>query len=127
MTGVQTCALPIFPYDRLAQSGINVDVGLDYCAGDEDFYREMLRLFSAQGKEKRTEIAALYESADWADYAIKVHALKSTSLTIGAEALSAQAKELELAGKRGDVDFIRAHHHALLSAHEELCAQIIEL
>ena len=115
------------PYDRLAQSGINVDVGLDYCAGDEDFYREMLRLFSAQGKEKRTEIAALYESADWADYAIKVHALKSTSLTIGAEALSAQAKELELAGKRGDVDFIRAHHHALLSAHEELCAQIIEL
>ena len=115
------------PYDRLAQSGINVDVGLDYCAGDEDFYREMLRLFSAQGEEKRTEIAALYESADWADYAIKVHALKSTSLTIGAEALSAQAKELELAGKRGDVDFIRAHHHALLSAHEELCAQIIEL
>jgi len=115
------------PYDRLAQSGINVDVGLDYCAGDEDFYREMLRLFSTQGEEKRTEIAALYENADWTDYAIKVHALKSTSLTIGAEALSAQAKELELAGKRGDVDFIRAHHHALLSAHEELCAQITGL
>ena len=114
-------------YDRLAQSGINVDMGLDYCAGDEDFYREMLRLFSAQGEEKRTEIAALYESANWADYAIKVHALKSTSLTIGAEALSAQAKELELAGKRGDVDFIQAHHHALLSAHEELCAQITGL
>ncbi|WP_243152372.1 hybrid sensor histidine kinase/response regulator [Pseudoflavonifractor sp. 524-17] len=115
------------PYDRLAQSGINVDVGLDYCAGDEGFYREMLRLFSAQGEEKRTEIAALYESANWTDYAIKVHALKSTSLTIGAEALSAQAKELELAGKRSDVDFIRAHHHALLSAHEELCAQITGL
>ncbi len=115
------------PYDRLAQSGVNVDVGLDYCAGDEDFYQEMLRLFSAQGEEKRTEIAALYESANWTDYAIKVHALKSTSLTIGAEALSAQAKELELAGKRGDVDFIRAHHHALLSAHEELCAQITGL
>ncbi len=115
------------PYDRLAQSGVNVDMGLDYCAGDEDFYREMLRLFSDQGEEKRAEIAALYESANWADYAIKVHALKSTSLTIGAEALSAQAKELELAGKRGDVDFIRAHHHALLSAHEELCAQITGL
>ena len=93
----------MIPYDRLAQSGINVDVGLDYCAGDEDFYQEMLRLFSAQGEEKRTEIAALYESANWTDYAIKVHALKSTSLTIGAEALSAQAKELELAGKRGKI------------------------
>ena len=124
---VRQADAPASPYDQLAQSGVNVDVGLDYCAGDEDFYREMLRLFSAQGEEKRTEIAALYESANWADYAIKVHALKSTSLTIGAEALSAQAKELELAGKRGDVDFIQAHHHALLSAHEELCAQITGL
>mgnify|MGYP002508387544 CR=1 FL=1 len=34
---------------------------------------------------------------------------------IGAEALSAQAKELELAGKRGDVDYIRANHAALSS------------
>ena len=124
---VRQADAPASPYDQLAQSGVNVDVGLDYCAGDEDFYREMLRLFSAQGEEKRTEIAALYESANWTDYAIKVHALKSTSLTIGAEALSAQAKELELAGKQGDVDFIRAHHHALLSAHEELCAQITGL
>ena len=114
------------PYDRLVRAGVNVELGLDYCAGDEDFYREMLRLFSAQGTEKREEISALYESANWKDYAVKVHALKSTSLTIGAEELSAQAKELELAGKRGDVGFIQEHHHALLCAHEELCAQITE-
>ncbi len=114
-------------YDQLEQAGINVELGLDYCAGDEDFYREMLRLFSTQGAEKRAEITALYESANWTDYAVKVHALKSTSLTIGAEALSAQAKELELAGKRGDVNFIQEHHRALLCAYEELCEQIIEL
>lgn len=112
------------PYNQLVQAGINVELGLDYCAGDEEFYREMLRMFSIQGMEKRAEIAALYESANWTDYAIKVHALKSTSLTIGAEAFSAQAKELELAGKRGDVGFIQEHHHALLCAHEELCAHI---
>ena len=111
-------------YDRLARAGINTELGLDYCAGDEDFYLEMLRMFCAQGPEKRAEIAALYESANWTDYAVKVHALKSTSLTIGAEALSAQAKELELAGKRGDADFIRERHAALLRAHEALCAEI---
>ena len=137
MTGVQTCALPIsadlpetaadelaLPYDQLTQAGINVELGLDYCAGDEDFYREMLHIFCTQSSEKRAEIVSLYESANWADYAIKVHALKSTSLTIGAEALSAQAKELELAGKSGDVDFIQAHHAALLLAYDELCAHI---
>ena len=112
------------PYAQLVQAGINVDKGLDYCCGEEDFYLEMLQIFYAQGKEKMEEIAALYEAANWKDYATKVHALKSTSLTIGAEALSAQAKELELAGKRGDVEFIRANHAALLEAYDGLCGQI---
>ena len=35
------------PYDRLAEAGVNVELGLDYCAGDEEFYREMLRMFCA--------------------------------------------------------------------------------
>ncbi len=118
---------PVIPSDRLTRIGINGDLGLDYCAGDEDFYREMLRLFCVQSAEKREEIVSLYESANWTDYAIKVHALKSTSLTIGAEALSAQAKGLELAGKRGDADYIQEHHDGLLRAYDELCAHISEI
>ena len=102
-------------------------MGLDFCAGDEDFYKEMLRMFRDQSAGKQAEIASLYESASWKDYAVKVHALKSTSLTIGAEALSAQAKELELAGKRGDEDFIKSHHAALMQAYGELCARIGEI
>ena len=113
-----------FPRDRLAGAGINLELGLDYCGGEEGFYREMLRMFCAQSAGKQAELSALYESANWPDYAVKVHALKSTSLTIGAEALSAQAKELELAGKRGDVEFIRANHAALLEAYDGLCGQI---
>ncbi len=112
------------PFEPLAHAGVNVQLGLDYCAGDEDFYREMLGMFRDQGQGKRDEIISLYESADWAEYAVKVHALKSTALTIGAEALSAQAKDLEMAGKRGDADFIQAHHPALLQAHQELCGQL---
>ncbi|MCI8803566.1 MAG: response regulator [Oscillibacter sp.] len=123
-TGGSGSALPC---GLLVEAGINVDLGMDYCAGDESFYREMLRMFHDQGEEKRAEIVSLYESANWTDYAVKVHALKSTSLTIGAETLSAQAKELELAGKRGDVAFIREHHDALLRAHEELCGRIAGL
>ena len=112
------------PYDRLTQAGINVELGLNYCGGDESFFRDMLQMFHAQSEGKKAEIIALYEDANWTDYAIKVHALKSTSLTIGAEALSAQAKELELAGKRGDVDFILANHAALMRAYDTICVQI---
>ena len=117
----------MLPYDLLSQAGVNVELGLDYCSGDEEFYREMLRMFCAQSMDKRAEIVSLYESANWTDYAVKVHALKSTSLTIGAETLSAQAKELELAGKRGDIDYVREHHSALMGAYEALCASIAGL
>ncbi len=95
------------PFDPLTRVGINIQLGLEYCVGEADFYTEMLQLFCSQGPEKRDEIASLYEAANWKDYAIKVHALKSTSLTIGAEALSEQAKQLELAGKAEDVEYIR--------------------
>ncbi len=117
-------AAPAASYDRLTWAGVNVELGLNYCGGDEDFFKDMLRMFQAQGGGKRAEIEALFAAADWGEYAVKVHALKSTSLTIGAEALSAQAKELELAGKRGDGDFIQAHHGALMNAYEELCGQL---
>ena len=120
-------AFKSLPYDKLAQIGINVELGLDYCGGDENFFREMLRMFTAQSPGKRDEIISLYERANWTDYAIKVHALKSTSLTIGADTLSAQAKELELAGKRGDVDFIKENHAALIRAYDEFCALLSEL
>ena len=116
---------PAFPSDRLAQAGVNVELGLGYCGGEENFYREMLRIFCSQSEEKRAELVSLYEEENWPDYTVKVHALKSTSLTIGAETLSAQAKELELAGKRGDTDFIRERHAALLDAYDALCAQLV--
>lgn len=115
---------PALPYDQLIQAGVNVELGLNYCGGDENFFKDMLQMFRAQSGVKRAEIASLYEEANWTDYAVKVHALKSTSLTIGAEALSSQAKELELAGKRGDADFIQEHHPALMCAYDELCEQL---
>ena len=101
-----------------------MQMGLDYCCGEEDFYLEMLRMFYSQSEAKRDEIVALYTDANWKDYAIKVHALKSTSLTIGAEELSKQAKELELAGKKQDVGYIQDNHSVLLRMYEEVCESI---
>ena len=108
----------------LDKAGINEKMGLDYCCGEEEFYLEMLQMFGSQYEEKRAEIVSLYESADWADYAIKVHALKSTSLTIGAEQLSDSAKMLEQAGKKEDVEYIQKNHAALLDLYEKVCKSI---
>ena len=45
-------------------------------------------------------------SKNWKEYTVKVHALKSTSLLIGAKELSDEALALEMAGKSGDEDYI---------------------
>ena len=115
------------PYGSLVRAGINVGMGLDYCGGEESFYLEMLQMFQEQEEEKRAEIISLYEEGNWKDYAIKVHALKSTSLTIGAEALSEQAKALEQAGKNEDEGFIRSNHSRLLQMYQEVCRSIANL
>lgn len=108
-------------------AGINVDKGMDYCCGEQDFYLEMLRFFRDQGEEKAAEIEALYAAANWKDYAAKVHALKSTSLTIGAEQLSERAKALEQAGKNGDAEYIQKHHPGLLRLYRDVCESIAGL
>lgn len=84
-------------------------------------------MFHSQMPEKKAEIISLYEAANWADYAVKVHALKSTALTIGAEQLSEQARELEMAGKKKETEFIRCNHSALLDMYDRVCENIAGL
>lgn len=109
------------PYDTLIHIGINVQLGLDYCCGEEEFYVEMLRMFCSQAVEKKAEIISLYDTDNWADYTVKVHALKSTSLTIGAERLAEQAKLVEQAGKNRNIEYIRHSHPILLRLYDEIC------
>ena len=75
-------------------------------------------------ERKRKRSLRLYEAANWTDYGIKAHALKSTAMTIGAEALSAKAKELELAGKKADAESVRMNHPVLLQMYAEVCESI---
>ena len=53
-----------------------------------------------------------------------MHALKSTSLSIGVESLSEQAKSLELAAKDNNIDEIRAGHGDLMAAYQKVRAEI---
>ena len=117
---------PISPFASLAALGVNIQLGLDYCGEEEDFYKEMLQMFCSQHTEKKAEIISLYEAGNWTDYAVKVHALKSTALTIGAEQLSAEAKALEQAGKNGDIEYIRQNQPLMLCRYDTLCGSIAE-
>lgn len=115
------------PFSPLVRIGVNVQLGLDYCCGEHDFYVEMLQMFCSQAVDKRAELVSLYETADWNNYTVKVHALKSTAMTIGAERLADRAKLLEQAGKKGNIEYIRHDHPELLRLYDEVCETIAGL
>ncbi|MBR4430109.1 MAG: response regulator [Clostridiales bacterium] len=105
-------------YNALRDAGIEPRVGLPYCQNDEEFYRTLLAEY-ARGKQEKTEmITKSFEAEDWHNYAIYVHALKSTSKTIGALLLSEQAAKLEAAANTGDAAAIRKEHYDMLERYE---------
>ncbi|MCQ2104988.1 MAG: ATP-binding protein [Fibrobacter sp.] len=94
--------------DLAATGFVDVKVGLGYCMNDEAFYREMLIEYCNSSKIAVLEDAL--KDGDFEKYRIEVHALKSTSLTIGAVELSGKAKSLEFACKEGRYDFVQMKH-----------------
>ena len=82
--------------------------------GSEEGYREALEIYYRTIPDKADEIEGFYKDGDIDAYTIKVHALKSSSLIVGATALSELARELEQAGKDGDTKKIEAETERLL-------------
>lgn len=98
------------------------EVGLEYCAGDDEIYREILEGYAEE--DRREELMKFYEAGDLANYRVVAHAIKSTSLTIGATDLSEKAKTLEYAAADGDWDFINANNGELLKMYSEILEKI---
>ncbi len=107
------------PLRKLEQlEGLDTETGLSYCMNDEEFYIEMLQEYLKS--DKLSGLEQFFQKEDWENYATLVHALKSTSLTIGAVSVSEKAKALELEAKAGNIDFIRAHHKETMAEYQEL-------
>ena len=83
---------------------LNAEVGISYMGGNEEAYREILGLYLQKSGEMIAQIGRLFDQRDLKHYAIAVHALKSSSLSIGAIKLSELAKELETAAKAGSLE-----------------------
>ena len=97
---------------------IDRETAMMYCAGSEEMFHEFLGMFCKLRDSKLEKILKCYQEEDWNGYGIELHALKSTSLSIGGKRLSELALELEKAGKSGDAEFILAHHGEVLKLYE---------
>lgn len=103
----------------LADQELDWEAGLYNC-GSSEAYQAALQLFHDTLPETLSVIRGFYEAADWENYTIKVHALKSSARIIGARLLSKMAERLEAAGDAGRLEEIHCDTGALLARGEAL-------
>lgn len=101
---------------------LNINLGLMYCMNDEDFYQEMIKEYA--GGDKSNNLKECLASENYSDFRTFVHAVKSTSLNIGAEHLSEKAKRLENAAKESDIQYIHSNFDEFLLEYESLIKKI---
>jgi len=104
-------------------SGVDVKSGLDFCEGDMDTYKRVLRSYVEDITEALTEMRNVSEN-NLGDYAVSVHGVKSTSEAVGAEETRKTAKQLELMAKSGDLAGVLAQNKAFIKHLENLVNNI---
>ena len=108
--------------EELRAMGINVDEGLSYAMDDVSFYLEIFSDYKAAFTDKYETLQKAFEKEDLRTYEINIHALKSSSKTVGADDVSAAAKELEKAAADGDMSYIKEHHAEFMELYKKIYA-----
>ena len=106
------------PFTRM--EGIDMATALTYCGGDMNDYIDLVRVYLSTSGKTYNDIADFYERKDWKNYGILVHALKSSSKTIGASKLAQYAYNGEMASKAEDVETIESNHQALMAEYKRI-------
>lgn len=68
---------------------------MEYCGNDAGIYKEMVEEYLGQGDDYLSKLELYYNERDWKNYRTVIHALKNTSLLVGAVSFSEKAKILE--------------------------------
>ena len=69
--------------------------------GDEEFVRDLVETYLAEGPEHIEQIVAAAGRADAAAIVRPAHTLKSSSAALGATRLSAISRQIEFSGREG--------------------------
>ena len=92
-----------------AIEGIDVAGAMARLGLEEEVFVSILQTYHMDLPDTLERIITAKRSGDWKKFVIDVHAVKSTSASIGAMELSEIARQLEAAGKEENLAFIDAH------------------
>lgn len=95
--------------DEIIIPGIDSATAMNTMRFDRDMYISMLYTYADELERMLMHISSAVKEQDWQNFTIAVHGVKSSSAYAGATQLSAEAADLEAAGKKTDTKYIMAH------------------
>ncbi|SDB10063.1 hybrid sensor histidine kinase/response regulator [Butyrivibrio sp. INlla16] len=114
------------PEEAFACSWLDPKEGVEYC-GSGPMYMDALEFFANATERNANVIEKSLADGDIELYTTKVHALKSSSLSIGMKDFSARAKALELAGKSNDIETIKRDTPDFLKSYREFREDLLAI
>jgi len=88
-------------------NGVNIRKGISMTGGTEEGYFMVISIYLMDAQERLNTLKRTFEENNISAFIINIHALKSASASIGADEISSKAALLELAGRNGNLAFIR--------------------
>ena len=113
--------------DELGLKDLDLDDALRYSSGMTTDVLENIEGYLTDSESNRERIKKEFESRNWNDFKIHVHALKSTSRIVGAVHMAFLAEQMEKAAGSEDVSYITENFEDLLHEHEQLCMDLEHL
>jgi CheY-like chemotaxis protein/HPt (histidine-containing phosphotransfer) domain-containing protein/anti-sigma regulatory factor (Ser/Thr protein kinase) len=115
---------PLPPHAGAALLDFDREGFFERAMGDPELAAEISAVFLADAPPLFAELAAAVGSADSAAAAKLAHNLKGSSANMGGEKLSRIADEMQIAGRKGDVDSLSALLPAAEAAFHSLLAEL---
>ncbi|MDR1300018.1 MAG: response regulator, partial [Oscillospiraceae bacterium] len=100
-------AAPNLSGDSMRIDGLNTARGLTLTGGSPGQYREILSIYCRDAADRMPILSEIPDENGLPLFVTQIHAIKSASANIGADAISREARRLETAGRSGDMALIK--------------------
>lgn len=112
---------------------IDTNVGIKYSNDSKQMYKSFVQVYCNFAEDKIKQLTNSFADEKWEDYVTYVHSVKSTSLGIGGEKLSALAAEIEekgleyLDGTTEQLDYLIETHEELMQLYRLTYAEALDV
>ena len=106
---------------------VDYDKAMTLCGKSEDILLSVIEVYVKSYSQIKERIDSTYAKEDLKNYAIEVHGVKSSSRSIGNDALGEMAYRLEIEAKDGNIAYVKENHSEFAMKYEQFVGKLKEI